>query len=440
MNNNLAIHIEGLGKRYQLGQTVDLKKTFRETLVDAPRIIGSRAIRTVQRMLPRSRVPREIGIQKDDDPETPPGTLWALKDINLKIKQGDVVGIIGRNGAGKSTLLKIISRITTPTRGEIEIHGRVGSLLEVGTGFHEELTGRENIYLNGAILGMSKSEIDRKFQEIIDFAGTEDFLDTPIKRYSSGMAVRLAFSVAAHLDPDILIVDEVLAVGDLEFQKKCMNKMENITKEKRTVLFVSHNMSAIRSFCKKVLVLHEGKKQFYGDVLEGIDHYVSMGFNEHEASVSLTSHHNRPDHFSPVFRDLQMLSNDVSTSNILMGGELKICIQFESAKPVRHVGIAFEDILGTRLCYLATTHQNPDLLGKAPSKGKIVCRVPDLRLLPGNYYISLYARSYHYDIDKIEKAASFTVIPDDVYKTGVLPPPSKGVFYTHANWDYSAMP
>ena len=204
--------------------------------------------------------------------------FWALKDVSFEIKAGDVVGIIGRNGAGKSTLLKILSRITEPTEGRITLNGRVASLLEVGTGFHPELTGRENIYLNGTILGMMRREITKKFDEIVAFAEVEKFLDTPVKRYSSGMYVRLAFAVAAHLEPEILIVDEVLAVGDAQFQKKCLGKMQDVSRQEgRTVLFVSHNMSAITSLCNRVILLNKGTVQFNGSPQEGIDLYMAKG-------------------------------------------------------------------------------------------------------------------------------------------------------------------
>lgn len=207
--------------------------------------------------------------------------FWALKDVNFEIPRGEAVGIIGRNGAGKSTLLKILSRITEPSTGRIELNGRVASLLEVGTGFHPELTGRENIFLNGAILGMSRAEIKQKFDEIVDFSGVEKFLDTPVKRYSSGMYVRLAFAVAAHLEPEILVVDEVLAVGDAEFQKKCLGKMEDVSrKEGRTVLFVSHNMGAIASLCNEVILLRNGMLAYRGGIQQGIDLYLGSGMAE----------------------------------------------------------------------------------------------------------------------------------------------------------------
>jgi lipopolysaccharide transport system ATP-binding protein len=246
-----AVSVRGLSKAYTIAHNVEKHITIAETLLDRIRN-------------PFKRVETE--------------TFWALKDVDFEIKKGDVVGIIGRNGAGKSTLLKILSEITEPTAGEVQLYGRVGSLLEVGTGFHGELTGRENIYLNGAILGMSRAEITRQFDAIVDFAGTEQFLDTPVKRYSSGMYVRLAFAVAAHLNPEILIVDEVLAVGDTEFQRKCLGKMEDASKQQgRTILFVSHNMAAIRTLCSRGIYLRSGKVLLDGRIEDAVDEYLSGG-------------------------------------------------------------------------------------------------------------------------------------------------------------------
>ncbi|RME47458.1 MAG: ABC transporter ATP-binding protein, partial [Chloroflexi bacterium] len=244
--SDIAIRVEHLSKRYRIGQLHRPHDTLRDSIAD----FGLRIADWLSR---RANPKSKIQNSKSDD------TIWALRDVSFEVKRGEVVGIIGRNGAGKSTLLKILSRITEPTSGRAEIHGRVGSLLEVGTGFHPELTGRENIYLNGAILGMRKREIDRKFDEIVAFAEIEKFIDTPVKRYSSGMYVRLAFAVAAHLEPEILLVDEVLAVGDAAFQKKCLGKMGDVAKEGRTVLFVSHNMAAITSLCQRAIWLEEGK-------------------------------------------------------------------------------------------------------------------------------------------------------------------------------------
>lgn len=243
--SDLAIRVENLSKLYRIGKQQEKYRTLRDTIADAFISPFKKAGSLIKGQASAASNLNE--------------TIWALKDVSFEIKKGEVVGIIGRNGAGKSTLLKILSRITEPTTGFAEIHGRVGSLLEVGTGFHAELTGRENIYLNGAILGMKKAEIDKKFDEIVAFAEVEKFIDTPVKHYSSGMYLRLAFAVAAHLEPEILIVDEVLAVGDARFQKKCLNKMEDVGKEGRTVLFVSHNMPAITRLCKRAILLNDGK-------------------------------------------------------------------------------------------------------------------------------------------------------------------------------------
>jgi len=251
---DIAIRVKNVSKQYEIGAAKFRCDTLRDQLVDG--------LKTVFR--------------RNGQPRRGTETIWALKDVSFEVKQGEVVGIIGRNGAGKSTLLKILSRITDPTAGYAEIHGRMGSLLEVGTGFHPELTGRDNIYLNGAILGMKKAEIERKFADIVAFAETEKFIDTPVKRYSSGMYVRLAFAVAAHLEPELLIVDEVLSVGDVEFQNKCLGKMRDISKSQgRTILFVSHNMDAIQRLCSKCLMIEEGKLVANGDTAGVIAHYLS---------------------------------------------------------------------------------------------------------------------------------------------------------------------
>jgi lipopolysaccharide transport system ATP-binding protein len=253
--SDIAIRVENLGKKYKIGANQARYQTLRESIVNG----FSNSIESI-----KGAPPKENNI------------IWALKDINFEVKHGEVLGIIGRNGAGKSTLLKILSRITKPTTGRFELNGRVGSLLEVGTGFHPELTGRENIYLSGAILGMKRNEINRKFDEIVDFAEIEKFLDTPAKHYSSGMYMRLAFSVAAHLEPEILLVDEVLAVGDAEFQKKCLGKMGDVAGEGRTVLFVSHNMGAVKQLCKKTISLDKGRLLFIGKTWDVIDNYINI--------------------------------------------------------------------------------------------------------------------------------------------------------------------
>ena len=298
--SNPAIIVDGLSKQYRIGLREKRHQTFREAIGD----LISAPLRRFQKL-------REKTNGED--------TIWALKDVSFEVQPGEVVGIIGRNGAGKTTLLKILSRITEPTEGTVRLRGQVASLLEVGTGFHPELTGRENIYLNGAILGMKKVEIDRKFDEIVAFAETEKFLDTPVKRYSSGMYVRLAFAVAAHLEPDILIVDEVLAVGDAEFQKRCLGKMKDVASGGRTVLFVSHNMLAVRNLCSRVIQLAHGGLVFSGDVQKGIEHYVapragsvccvwrrsSSPDSLHIARIELTLSGRQPDHRLRVDIDLE---------------------------------------------------------------------------------------------------------------------------------------
>ena len=257
--SDLAIHVENLGKMYRIGAQVDRYRTLRDTIVD-----------TVTRPVRMLRGNAYASSQE----------IWALKDVSFDVRKGEVLGVIGRNGAGKSTLLKILSRVTEPTEGYAEIRGRVGSLLEVGTGFHPELTGRENIALNGAILGMRRAEIERKFDEIVEFSGVEKFIDTPVKRYSSGMYLRLAFAVAAHMEPEILVVDEVLAVGDAEFQRKCLGKMSDVASQGRTVLFVSHNMSAILRLTQEAIVLEKGRMVMRAPSARAVDYYLTSGFSQ----------------------------------------------------------------------------------------------------------------------------------------------------------------
>jgi lipopolysaccharide transport system ATP-binding protein len=260
--NDVAIRVEDLGKRYRIGATPERYKTLRDSIV-----AGVNA--------PIQRIRRGKAVTATSSEMS---SIWALRDISFEVQKGKVLGIVGRNGAGKSTLLKILSRVTEPTEGSAEIHGRVGSLLEVGTGFHPELTGRENIYLNGAILGMKRIEIDRKFDEIVTFSEVEQFIDTPVKRYSSGMYLRLAFAVAAHLEPEILVVDEVLAVGDAEFQRKCMGKMSDVAATGRTVLFVSHNMSAVLRLTEETMVLDGGRLVYRAPTPQAVDYYMAAGF------------------------------------------------------------------------------------------------------------------------------------------------------------------
>jgi lipopolysaccharide transport system ATP-binding protein len=270
MSDTTVIRVENLSKLYYIGQSQARYQTFREAVVDGL-------------ALPWRLAQRAFRISYSEQ-QTANNTIWALKDVDLEVRQGDILGVIGRNGAGKSTLLKVLSRITEPTAGRAELRGRVGSLLEVGTGFHPELTGRENIFLNGAILGMTWREIQQKFDEIVEFAEIGKFIDTPLKRYSTGMGTRLAFSVAAHLEPEILLVDEVLAVGDIGFRKKCLGKMKDVSQEGRTILFVSHEMNAIRRLCRRALWLDEGQVRALGEVQDVVRQYEGtfLGQNSHQ--------------------------------------------------------------------------------------------------------------------------------------------------------------
>lgn len=309
---NSVIKVNTLSKRYRLG----LKKSQSNTLFGQ---IG-RALKTPWDNFKRLWELNDFG--REDD-----SVFWALQNVSFEVREGEVLGIIGKNGAGKSTLLKILSQITEPTSGRIEIHGRVASLLEVGTGFHPELSGRENIYMNGTILGMTRKEIDFKLDEIINFSGIEKFIDTPVKFYSSGMKVRLGFSVAAHLDPEILIIDEVLAVGDFEFQKKCLGKMEDVANQGRTVLFVSHNLEAIKNLCTRALVLNKGEIKFDGSIKLAVKNYLGFSFNKSTSTVSLSSH---PEKKNP---DLGLLSIKIFVdgfegNEIFAGQELKVTLKY----------------------------------------------------------------------------------------------------------------
>jgi lipopolysaccharide transport system ATP-binding protein len=300
---DIAIHAEGLGKRYRLGERLEPYKTLRDTLAKTFMAPFRRASQVLRR--------QAAGSAEID------GALWALKDVSFEVKHGEILGIIGRNGAGKSTLLKILSRITEPTTGFAEICGRMGSLLEVGTGFHPELTGRENIHLNGAILGMKRAEIRRKFDEIVAFAEVEKFIDTPLKHYSSGMHLRLAFAVAAHLEPEILLVDEVLAVGDAAFQKKCLNKMGEVAGKGRTILFVSHNMLAIQSLCTKAMLLEEGGVAINGPTDQAVVKYLSAIERLHEQPLALRE--DRVEGGSFRFASVQFLNPQTMTPDDVLG-------------------------------------------------------------------------------------------------------------------------
>lgn len=362
--------------------------------------------------------------------------FWALRGLNIEINKGDIVGIIGHNGAGKSTLLKILTGITPPTEGEIIMHGRVASLLEVGTGFHPELTGRENIFLNGAILGMTKKEIVRKFDEIVAFSGVEKFLDTPVKYYSSGMYVRLAFSVAAHMEPDILLLDEVLAVGDAEFQKKCMGKMEEVTKgEGRTIIFVSHNMEAIQKLCQKVILLEAGKVVAVGKTNDVIGTYLKNNPLTQEGAA-LRGRKDRKGHGRVKLISFFVESNGKRVDHLQTGGQYTFCFGYETAdgKPAKNLNVALSITTdsGTPLIYTSSRLTNQDIIN-APAHGIIKCEVSQkFPLTEGLYRIAANLSVDGNQEDFIKNLGVFEVKSGDFYNTGINIPHSP--IYIEQDW------
>jgi lipopolysaccharide transport system ATP-binding protein len=368
--SNTAVRAWNIGKRYQIGAAQGRQKTLRGALMAS----GRGAVE-------RTRALARDGMRREND-ET---TLWALRDVSFEVEHGEAVGIIGRNGAGKSTLLKILSRITKPTTGRLELYGRVGSLLEVGTGFHPELTGRENIYLNGAILGMSRADIARKFDEIVAFAEVEKFLDTPVKHYSSGMHVRLAFAVAAHLEPELLIVDEVLAVGDAAFQKKCLGKMGEVAQGGRTVLFVSHNMAAVRRLCRRGLLLHQGEIVARGDVGACIETYLASAGTRPILSQAV--------YRAPFLKLHSVTVNGSADGEVHLSGgatRLEIAVEGELARPLHlELEVRFFDIFDTALAYYSPGHVSGHVTRFAPGRFTLQRTIELLPMMRGEYLLSL---------------------------------------------------
>jgi lipopolysaccharide transport system ATP-binding protein len=382
-SSDLAISVRNLSKAYSIAHNAPKHTTLAEAMMHRLRH-------------PLNRTHRE--------------TFWALRDLSLDIKKGSVVGVIGRNGAGKSTFLKILSRITEPTGGKIELYGRIGSLLEVGTGFHPELTGRENIYLNGQILGMRKSEIARQFDAIVEFAEVEKFLDTPVKRYSSGMYVRLAFAVAAHLNPEILVIDEVLAVGDAEFQKKCLGKMGDVARSGRTVLFVSHNMNAIASLCDSAVLLNRGQVEMIGATSDVIDHYSSsIGSGEY---FDLSNHPNRSASRSRLLQSIQFFDAAGQGASLFKpGSEMQIQVGIRAHQRIRSpkLGIGMTSGRGERVCSVAT-FLSPSPIPPIDGECLLTCRLQLPALVPGRYSLDVgLADGDGAFLDAIYAAAAFDV-------------------------------
>lgn len=371
----------------------------------------------------------KIGETNDRSVKGESDYVWALKNINFEVKRGEVLGIIGKNGAGKSTLLKILSRVTSPTTGEIKTKGRIASLLEVGTGFHPEMTGRENIYLNGAILGMTKAEIRSKIDEIIDFSGCQRYIDTPVKRYSSGMTVRLAFAVAAFLEPDILVIDEVLAVGDAEFQKKAIGKMQDISKGKgRTVLFVSHNMAAVKTLCTRAIVLENGNIRFNGEVGEAVDYYLALSNEIFEVPFI-----DRTDRIGSGFAKLNNVIIDQDF--VYTGKPFKVQLNYENLSEfkVTEFGISIWNKDEVKIISISSTFKNQigTLVAK---KGTVFCEIDELPLIKGNYILNAFISTEEGLADYIEKILKFEVEDIDYYNTGKTVNPSWGLIVVNHNW------
>jgi lipopolysaccharide transport system ATP-binding protein len=392
--SDTVIRVENLGKKYIIGhQKQERYTSLRDVITDKVKSFG------------------QVFSRQDKREDPTHEEFWALKDVSFEIKQGDRVGIIGRNGAGKSTLLKILSRITEPTEGRISINGRVASLLEVGTGFHPELTGRENVYLNGAILGMGRVEIKKKFDEIVAFAEVEKFLDTPVKRYSSGMYVRLAFAVAAHLEPEILIVDEVLAVGDAQFQQKCLGKMEDVGKEGRTVLFVSHNMSTINTLCQKAIWLVNGQIKLVGDVQQITSEYLTYGA-DHSGEIVLTKK-SQSERF--WFKKVSLLDSKGHVCSVFDVREpIKICIEYEVTENIKGLEISFR-IINSSGIPIFTVHRSFHLaLGLLAGSYLAEVEIPGLFLAPGFYNINIASHIPNFEILSVHQS----LLSFDIEETG----------------------
>jgi lipopolysaccharide transport system ATP-binding protein len=407
-----SIEIQALSKRYRIG-ALQSRRTLREDLVEfAKHPLGRRSSET--------------------------DSIWALKDVSFDVDEGEVVGIIGRNGAGKSTLLKVLSRITFPTSGNVNVKGRVASLLEVGTGFHEELTGRENVYLNGSILGMRKRQVEERFDAIVAFAGVEQFIDTQIKRYSSGMRLRLGFAVAAHLDPDVLIVDEVLAVGDAGFQKKCLDAMEGLRSGGRTVLFVSHNLAAVENLCSRGVWLDGGKVRMDAGAKDVILAYMASFAGGPTSGSTLMNSENRLGSGEIQYTKIEFLSPDGTPCAVTRSGDnFVIRFHYRAKKTVRYPSFGFRLFteLGTLVTETGNVVQGTDVPRVDPGEGYIDVQIDDLNLLPARYWLSLWITEPPgtpvYDGDV---RALLEVEPANIYPSGKKPDSRAGIVYFQQRW------
>ena len=434
-----VITVENLSKRYLIEHSPEAQGHKRYT---ALRDVIEQNTRNLARKMLTTVCGRRLSLAREIE------EFWALKDVSFEVKRGGALGIIGRNGAGKSTLLKILSRITEPTAGRVTLHGRVASLLEVGTGFHPELTGRENIYLNGAILGMSRAEIRRKFDEIVAFAETEKFLDTPVKRYSSGMYVRLAFAVAAHLEPEILIVDEVLAVGDVEFQQKCLGKMRDVARESRTVLFVSHNLGAIRTLTSHCVLLERGRILASGDTESVIQKYLSslldtkavaLGSRDLEA-FRRGRREDPPARIAGIEIDSRSDDTDI-LPQIPFGSDLTFRVLLNVYRTMRaaDLGILIINANGQKITELACSDYAPPFLFE-PGKYTVTVSVADLPLSPGRYVVQVWVIpmvGIDAACDSICDYPLFSIVKEDHIDHYQPPIPWGAVHCRAVNWDVS---
>ena len=369
-------------------------------------------------------------------------TIWALRDVSFSIERGETVGIIGRNGAGKSTLLKILSKITYPTSGETKVNGRVAALLEVGTGFHQELTGRENIYMNGSILGMSKKEVDRKFDAIIEFSGVEKFLDTPIKHYSSGMRLRLGFAVAAHLDPDILIVDEVLAVGDAAFQKKCLNAMANMREGARTVIFISHNLASVENLCERCIWIDGGQVRMDGESRRVIEAYLRSVSGGQTISANIENAENRKGNGKIRFRKVEFLSPDGCVQQVIRAGDPVVMrFHYSAIEEIRHPSFGFRMYtdMGTLVTDTSTWHHGIDIPLLKVGEGCLDLEIACLNLLPARYALSLWATDDQGVVvyDNVEHGVTLDVDIANIYKSGRSIDSRCGIVFFPQKWNLS---
>jgi lipopolysaccharide transport system ATP-binding protein len=408
------IAVDGLGKRYTLGETFS-SGTLRDTLASRARRFLGRSDR------------KPAAVEKD---------FWALRHVSFDVAEGEVIGIIGHNGAGKSTLLKILSGITQPTEGEVRMRGRVGALLEVGTGFHQELSGRENIFMNGAILGMSQAEIRKKFDEIVAFAGVEQFLETPVKRYSSGMLVRLGFAVAAHLEPEILIIDEVLAVGDVEFQRKCLGKMEDVSRSGRTILFVSHNMAAVEGLCSRTILLKRGTIRADGATADVLGRYLEHGLDlGSNACVDLTTLAGRKGNERSHLATLAYLDGDgLPSPAVRVGDDIVFRITGTPGRPLTAAtfNLQVRNSYGQRVATLHSGYQHQGNLDLGATF-VVSCRFANCRLMPGRYEIDLILTAANAETS-VYPRLPLMVLPSNLYGTGKLLPPRTGAFLPDVTW------